>query len=141
MITFAPLTHERLDMMLFGTPFACAASELHKSYFSYGSPSCCLLDEGSPVFAGGIVNLQWRRGEAWILPTDYFRSHIKTCLREMREVLPKMAIGHGFVRVQATCVKDFSGSLFRHLGFNYEGTMVKFGPNGETCGMYARIFE
>jgi RimJ/RimL family protein N-acetyltransferase len=31
-------------------------------------------------------------------------------------------------------------ALFEHLGFEYEGTLKHFGPNGETCRMYARFF-
>lgn len=112
-----------------------------RAYFSEGSVAWCLLDNGKPVFAGGIVNLKWGRGEVWILPTPFFRKHIKTCFRKMLECLPEMVKCGRFVRVQATCVEGVSAAWLRIFGFTREGTMRKFGPNGETCDMYSRIFE
>ena len=131
----APLTYEHLDRL------GVTNEDVRKAYFSDGSVSCCLLVEGQPVFAGGIVNMQWHRGEAWILPTPWFHTHVKTCLKFMLNTLPRMATAGSFRRVQATCAISVSPSLFRHLGFYSEGTMNAFGPNGETCHMYARLFE
>src|SRR6185312_9047597 len=94
-----------------------------RAYFSHGSASFCVLSDGVPVFAGGVVNLQWNRGEAWVLPTPFFRSHLKSCYWVMKQFIPYIAGEFKFQRVQATCVKDVSASLFRHLGFSFEGTM------------------
>lgn len=112
-----------------------------RAYFSSGSAAFCVLHEGEPVFAGGVVNLQWNRGEAWILPTPFFRSHLKSCFWAMREFIPFIAEEFKFRRIQATCLEGISSSLFRHLGFTFEGTLAKFGPAGETCDMWARTFE
>lgn len=130
-----PLTAEHLEKL----PLPRGLDR--RAYFSEGSASFCVLADGQAVFAGGVVNLQWGRGEAWILPTPFFRSNLKTCLWTMREFIPYIAGEYGFHRVQATCLKGISASLFRHLGFAFEGTMRKFGPNGETCDMWARFFE
>lgn len=111
-----------------------------RAYFMGKSQSRCLLVDGFPMFAGGIVDMQWDRGEAWLLPTPFFRRNIKTCLRQMRSYLPVMALGGGFKRVQAACMSGVSSSLFRHLGFAYEGNMRKYGPKGEDCAMFSRIF-
>ena len=137
MTEIVPLTPEYLDKLLGET----LASQLGRSYFSQGSAALCLLSDGEPVFAGGIVNLQWNRGEAWILPTAFFRRHVKLCLKSLREYLPKLAKECGFIRVQATCIKGVSDRIFPFLGFSYEGNMLKFGPRGETCSMYARIID
>jgi hypothetical protein len=135
------LNPEHLDKLLAGVSPALAALLDRRSYFTSGSSSLCLIVDGEPVFAGGIVNLQWHRGEAWLLPTRFFREHLLTCLRAMRAKLPLLVSVGEFQRVQATCARGVSERLFRHLGFDYEGTMRKFGPSGETCSMYARIFE
>ena len=113
---------------------------LGRAYFSPGSAAYCLIVNGDPVFAGGIVNQQWHRGEAWILPTPFFRGHVKTCFRIVKEMLPKIAAEKEFVRVQAVAVDGVPVSLFEHLGFLYEGVLRHFGPQGETCRIYARIF-
>lgn len=136
-----PLNSDLLGLLLEDAPASLLQAQLHRAYFSPGSASCCLLADGAPVFAGGIVNLQWNRGEAWILPTRFFRQHLKICLRALRAYLPCLVSECGFKRVQATCIHGISGRLFVHIGFEYEGTMKKFGPNGETCDMYARVFE
>ena len=132
--TVVSLNDEHLDRL------GVTDMEQRQAYFSLGSVSYCLLCDGQPVFAGGIVNMQWKRGEAWMLPTPFFRRHVKTCFRIMRDMLKKMAESGGFRRVQVTCATSVSVILFPHLGFEYEGTMKAFGPNGETCYVYGRIF-
>src|SRR5580692_9367672 len=122
-----------LDTLLKGAPPTLFTAQLHRAYFSPGSTSYCILEENEPVFAGGIVNMQWNRGEAWMLPTRFFREHVKLCLKAMRKHLPLLAQDGKFQRVQATCVSGVSSKIFKHLGFHFEGVMLKFGPNGETC--------
>ena len=136
-IRFVQLNHEHFERLVVPSVTATA---LEQAYFSPGSVALCLLADDVPVFAGGIVNMQWKRGEAWMLPTPWFKQHVKTCYKSMLEALPKLAARGGFKRVQATCAISVSPSLFRHLGFYSEGTLNAFGPNGETCFMYARLF-
>jgi hypothetical protein len=146
---------EPIHMMKFleGAPQAFASmyvrENMAEAYFSPGSAAYCLLDDGKPVFAGGIVNQRWHRGEAWILPTPFFREHLKICLQVIKKMLPQVAAEKGFVRVQAVAAEGMPVSLFEHknkkhknsLGFSYEATLRHFGPHGETCRMYARFFE
>jgi hypothetical protein len=134
-LDIVPLENAHLDRM--GVPSTLE----RRSYFSLGSVAYCVLADGEPVFAGGIVQMQWNRGEAWILNTAWFRSHVKTCLKIMQKWLPSMASSYGFKRVQATCIEGTKSSLIRMMGFSYEGKLQKYGPNGEPCRMYARIFE
>ena len=135
-----PLNREHLHKLLKQVKLGITATSLEESYFSPGSIACCILADGEPVFAGGIVNLMWNRGEAWMLPTRFFHRHTGICFRHMIKELAKMAIHGGFKRVQATCAVTISTMLFDHLGFEYEGTMKGFGPSGEACHMYSRLF-
>ena len=114
---------------------------LVRSYFSEGSASYCLLADGEPVFSGGVVNMQWNRGEAWITPNNFFHRNLRICFRTLRKMLPEIAASHNFHRVQAVCSADVSGKLFLRLGFEYEGTLKSFGPFGECCTMYAKVFQ
>ena len=136
-----PLSHEHLDKLLDQVSLGIESTSLRQSYFSPGSISYCLLANGEPVFAGGIVNLMWNRGEAWVLPTRFFRSHVKICFKTLRDMISKAAKEGSFKRVQATCAVTVSAKLFEHLGFEHEGTMKCFGPRGEDCLMYARLFR
>ncbi len=141
-VEVVPLENEHLRVLIPQSVYPVSLSgDLTRAYFSPGSVAYCVLDNGKPVLAGGIVNLGWNRGEAWMIPTKYLRENLKFCLALIRDILPKMADDYGFVRVQATCINDPSGKFAEGRGFEYEGMLKKFGPNGEDCDMYARIFE
>lgn len=134
-LQIVPLTHEHLKQSW------SISDVMEQAYFTDGSVSYCMLRDGEPVLAGGIVNLQWLRGEAWLLTTPFYYKHVKTCLKSIRLAIPSMASLGTFKRVQAVCATSSSVTLFKHLGFHYEGVLNHFGPNGETCFMYARIFD
>ena len=135
------LNRDYLIWLLAQCKLGIPATELEVTYLSAGSVSYCLLENDEPVFAGGVVNMQWKRGEAWILPTPFFRKHIKMCFKYLRDILPVLSIEGNFRRIQATCAINISTLLFDHLGFKYEGTLANFGPNGEKCHVYARLFN
>lgn len=134
-VEIVPLTTDHLDHL------PLPAGIEREAYFTDGSIARCVLADGVPVFAGGIVNLKWNRGEAWILPTPFMRQHFKTCYRLMREAIPHMALRGHFARVQAVCSCGSSTVLFRHLGFNPEGRLARYGPKNEDCFMWSRCFE
>lgn len=136
-----PLTEEHLRQLLADQPPSQHMEESCQAYLSPGSVALCLLEYGKPVFAGGIVSMHWNRGEAWISPNPFFRSHLRLCLRILREQMPKLASEWNFRRIQATCINATSARLFHAMGFEYEGNLKKFGPEGENCQIWARIFE
>ena len=141
-VEIVKLELEHLEkLMPFLSEDAMMRETLGKAYFSDGSVALCLLADHEPVFAGGIVNLKWKRGESWIIATPFFRQHLKTCFAIIRNMLPGMAESGHFERVQAVAQNGTSASLFEHLGFEYEGRLKHFGPHGEDCSMYARIFS
>ena len=140
MTEIVPLTPEHLDKLLEGAPELLAA-QLGRSYFSPDSLALCLVIDGEPCFSGGLVSLQWHRAEGWVLPSPFFRQHLRVCLREIKRELPRLAAKGGFRRIQATCVCGLSGKLFKHLGFEFEGIMKSFGPKGEDCEMWSKVFS
>ena len=133
-----PLNSDHLDV-LFGNRPVELQQELTRSYFSPGSRAECLLADGFPICAAGIVNMGWNRGEAWVLTSPMFREHLRAGVKAIRKRLPIIAAR--FRRVQATCMAGSPTSLIRALGFEYEATLKKFGNNGESCRVYARFFE
>ncbi len=122
-------------------PTGVCLDDMIKAYLSPGSAAYCLADDGKVIFAGGITNLQWGRGEAWILHTAMFRRHLKTCVKILKAKLPSIAIKYGFRRVQATSFID-NGCLFKLLGFELESPEMKFyGPSGESAKLFVRFFD
>jgi hypothetical protein len=121
-------------------PAGISIEEMMQAYFSAGSVSYCLLIDGVPAAAAGIINLGWRRGEAWLLHSSLFDKHIKTSFKLLRDMLPNLAQINKFRRIQATCFSD-SDTLFVHLGFEREGILKSFGPNGENATVFSRLFS
>lgn len=103
-------------------------------------PAYTLLIDGKPVASGGIALLDPTYGECWLLLTKQ-----KNGIIVFRYVLRKLQVlidHHGFRRLQAHVIKGFDEGeeLIKRLGFKREGWLEKYGPNGETYGLYARIF-
>ena len=136
--TITKLTSQHLD------EFNVAEEGCRVAYMSKGSLGYCLMANGVPVVIGGVVNADWRRGEAWMRSTPFMLCHIKSVFRYLRDMIPLMAVEGNFRRIQVVCLIDDSVDrcvrLFEHLGFEREGTMRGLGPNGEDCHMYARLF-
>ena len=122
-------------------PAGIAPADMIKAYLSPGSVAYCVIDKGLVIGAGGIINLQWRRGEAWILHTNLFYKYLKTCMKILKKGIPELAKQYGFRRVQATSFIN-NEKLFESLGFELESPSMKYyGPSGETARLYVRFFE
>jgi hypothetical protein len=121
---------------LFSVPF----NELILAYTSSGSQARTIMRGSDPVACGGIINIGWRRGEAWFLVSPLMRQYRKTVVSWLRKYLPDLALAGGFRRVQATCFDLENGHLFRFLGFEREGLLRSFGPAGQDAIMFGRIF-
>ena len=118
----------------------CTQDDILRAYTSEGSLARTMLDGELPVACGGIFNLKFRRGEAWVLPGKLARYHGLSIVRSLRKFLPELAQAGGFRRVQATCCDEKTTKLFKLLGFQYEGAMRCYGPQGQIALMYSRIF-
>jgi hypothetical protein len=122
-------------------PLPLSDSEIVSNYLSPGSISRTVMCNGVPLACGGIINLKWNRGEAWLLVSKFARHHIKGILRAAKIQLPEMARVGGFRRVQATVWCPCRPKLYiRRFGFNIDGFLPSFGPDGETAQMFSRIF-
>jgi hypothetical protein len=121
-------------------PYPVTADEMIAAYMSPGSIASTLIADGDPVACGGIINIGWRRGEAWVLVTGNIGDYSKSLIKNMKKLFPIMAMAKGFRRVQATC-HDSSNHLFKILGFEHEAKLHAFGPVGEDVEIHYRLFE
>jgi hypothetical protein len=117
-----------------------SVDEMIRSYLAQGSAAYCLFINGMPIIAGGIMNFGWKRGEAWLLSCSLFEKHVKTCYRVIKQMLPGLAELHKFRRVQAVTMTPGEKSLFKHLGFKFEAELESYGPDGQTCYLFKRVF-
>ena len=121
-------------------PFPVPVDDMIAAYMSPGSIGKTMCFNGNPVACGGIINIGWRRGEAWILAGPQVNDCKKSFIGFAKQLLESMAIEKRFRRVQATCHEN-SSHLFDILGFKHEARLHAFGPIGESVEIYYRLFE
>lgn len=105
-------------------------------------PAFTLVVDGEIVGCAGVVLMEWSRGEAWTLLSSLFYKYKKTTFKAIKNVLDSIIRDKKLRRVQAVIyegTEKVCGNFLEHLGFEWEGTHRKFGPNGENVHIYGRI--
>ena len=123
-----------------GVDMIVPINDLVDAYSVPGSIAKTMFLEGEPIACGGIINLRWFRGEAWLLTSSLAIDYKHSLVRSAKRLLPAMANAMRFRRVQATCFDLDKEKLFKMLGFKYEGFLRYYGPNGEDAQIYSRLF-
>lgn len=120
-------------------------TEMIKAYTSPGSIAATLkmiyFGEELPVACGGIMNQYWARGEAWLLDSPLFQKYPKESYSMMKTAFEGMIQCGQFQRIQCISYLKDKCSLFRHLGFKFEATLKKFGPEGQDGFIYSLFPE
>lgn len=105
-------------------------------------PGFCLLADGEPVAAGGILRLWDNVGKAWTIHTERARDSALIMRRIQRHVvhqIPLVRDAMGLERLEAeTLMQPKFCSWLSHLGFLFEGEMRKYRA-GETHARFAWI--
>jgi len=99
-----------------------------------------MVEADSVLAMAGIVPLWHGVGEAWSLMTPEAIIHIKELHDKAKKVLESF-FNQGWQRIQTTVRADFGQgkNWLEHLGFEDEGTMEKYGPDGKDYVRWARI--
>lgn len=101
---------------------------------------CFTLADGDEVIAcSGVVNMWENRAQAWALISQGAGAHFVRIFRAMRSFL-ELQDTH---RIEATVDTNFEQGhrLMRMLGFQHEGLMRAYLPDGRNCDLYARVRE
>ena len=99
------------------------------------------MKDDAIVACCGIVNFQFNRGEAWMIPSYLFPKFAFSVIKLFKSMLPDIARRGKFHRVQATSFDAEHDKYFELLGFKYEGTLLAYGPAGEDVRMYGMVIE
>ena len=99
-----------------------------------------MVEDDRVLALGGIVPLWSGVGEAWSLMTPEALTHIKELHAKAKKVLESF-FNQGWQRIQTTVRADFGQgkNWLEHLGFEDEGTMEKYGPDGKDYIRYALV--
>ena len=106
-----------------------------------GGPSYTLFIDNQIVFCGGVVDMRWNRGEAWTLLSSLFYKYPKACVKTIKNELGRIIREFSFERVQAIVEPEDNRAIrfIEYLGFEREGLLRKYLPDGKDMLMYARI--
>ena len=106
----------------------------------FTDPCWTVFHNEEVVFCGGVQEIMPKVGEAWLMFSvtgkDYINS-FKTAKKLLNQAKSK------FNRVQATAdpINRIYSRFLEYLGFIYEGTLRRYGVNGQDMRMYSIIRE
>lgn len=105
--------------------------------------SICILDEyGQISGCAGIVFIWQGVGEVWSIFNNNMLARPLSIVRIMKTLIKKLRDSKLFHRVQMTIYENQPGltKWAESLGFQFEGRMLKYGPDQKTHLRYALIF-
>ena len=100
-----------------------------------------MIEDGHLITSAGVYKVWDGVGEAWLLPSSRLLAKPRKAVKAVRSFLDNVSEREGFRRVQATTHADFArGRRFLEwLGFENEGVLRGYGPDGSDHIIYARI--
>ena len=104
------------------------AGELQQPGWSY-----TLIQNGHIICCAGIVDMWPGVGEAWFIASNKIHENARPFIKFAKtDVMQKVIDENGLWRVQAVCKEDWPAALkfARCMGFEPEGVMRKYGPEG-----------
>jgi len=108
-------------------------------HYSNG-PACSLYYQGKLLFCCGVVLMYPGVGLAWIACDKAIKGFGRECLHYGRMILDEIIEQYKLHRVQAEIKSsvDYFHKFILRLGFEEEGTMRKYGPDGSDYILYSR---
>lgn len=103
--------------------------------------SVSVIRNGHLLGAGGIFPIWDGVGEAWVLPAALVQKHKRMFVKLIRENMAQMTNEFNFRRVQATARADAPKArrFLEFLGFEREGFLRAYGPDGADHVLYAKL--
>lgn len=101
-------------------------------------PCYSLVDEDGGVYACSGLAKQWEnRASAWALISTEAGKHFYMIHKAVRRGI----LLHHFRRIEATVDVGFEQGYrwMKLLGFEYEGRMRAYTPDGRDCDLFARV--
>tara|TARA_S200002703_G_scaffold109005_1_gene94789 strand:- start:2081 stop:2521 length:441 start_codon:yes stop_codon:yes gene_type:complete len=99
------------------------------------------VDNGHLVASGGVQPLWNGVGEGWFVQSGFFPKKKISIIKLIKENFDDIINENSFFRVQAGVRSDWrQGVRFaEYFGFQHEGIMRKYGPDGQDYHRMARI--
>lgn len=93
--------------------------------------------EGRIILIGGLIEVAPGRAEAWTIISEHAGVHMVRLSRMVKRYLD----GGPFRRIEANVRSDFAPGIrwANMMGFEMEGLMKQYSPNGADHYLYARV--
>jgi len=100
-----------------------------------------LMCDDEILCCGGVCFYRKQFGEAWILCSRKAEEHPVATVRATKRVIDDIMKTHDMYRIQATVQCDWveAQKFIKLLGFKWEGTLRRYGPDRSDYFMYSRI--
>ena len=100
-----------------------------------------LMVDEKPVACVGLILQDFGKAEAWALFAKDFQKHILNIYRIIRAGLDMAFKKKNLMRIQATIDPSYPETIrwIESLGFEKEGCLRRFGPQGQDFLMYSRL--
>lgn len=96
-----------------------------------------LDDNATPIACAGIVELHPHRGMAWALLSEQALREFKLIHRVVRDVVT--AAPWRRIEMTVDAKHDRAMEWAKRLGFEREGLMRAYAPDGRDCYLYAKV--
>lgn len=105
------------------------------------SDAFTMLWDDDVLAIGGVLIYQSGFGEAWIVCDKKIIEHSMVALRAIKNMVDGLIAEHKLHRLQATVKIDWfrAQRFLSFLGFEWEGTLRKYGPDQSDYFMYSRV--
>tara|TARA_R110000765_G_scaffold107257_5_gene198033 strand:+ start:201 stop:665 length:465 start_codon:yes stop_codon:yes gene_type:complete len=105
--------------------------------------SVSVIRNGHLLGSGGIFPVWDGMGEAWVLPAANVKKNKKVFVKLIRENMERLSDEYGFRRIQATARADapIAQRFLEFLGFEREGLLRAYGPDGANHVLFSKIKE
>jgi len=106
-----------------------------------GGYALTAIDGCRTVAAGGVMPYWPGCGRAWLAPGNGLRRRYWPAITEATIAVFARAHADGMARIETVVREDMPANHFwaRRLGFESEGLMRRWGPEGKDYRLYARI--
>lgn len=104
-------------------------------------PAWTVITDGEVILCGGAKIVMPGMGEAWTYFSEDIHSHALAVHRIVKKMLQFIIDEHKLRRIQAISKETVpdAGRWLEALGFQKEGVLRKFGPEGDNFVLYARV--
>lgn len=107
-------------------------------------PAITLVDQEDENILAiiGFTRIHQFSGEFWAVTSDECDKYPVSFTRKIIKLLRDYVLQHKLRRVQMIVQSDYQQGIIwaNRLGFEFEGTLRSFGPNGENCNMMAKVY-